>query len=330
MTNAVIPANTLQVPAYLDDVFGSESNITERSSVPTLSYEGKVWSINMNGDKTKLNRKNEDGDMEPVQILRVVIVDYSKSRGRTYYEGAYEPGRALAPLCWSDDNIMPHPSIASPQSTRCDTCPKAIKGSRITEQGKPTTACAQHKFIAVVPAFKLDHPPLRLKLAITSVYDKNNAAMNKEGWYAFDQYLDNLRTHRVKHTAGVVTKVRFDPNAAWPKLLFATERWLEPDEVPQIKAVMHTPEVKQLLVGSWAGAPTGAPGDTAKPVQHVIEPPAKPAPVPVQIVAKPMQNAGVVVEVVEKPVIKAEPKKPAKTAKTANSDLQGLLDDWTE
>lgn len=325
MTNSVIVANSgnAGVPAYLDDAFGSESNIAERASVPTLSYEGKVWSINLNGEKTRINRQNEDGDWEPVQVLRVVIVDYSKQRGRTYYEGAYEPGRALAPLCWSDDNIIPHPAVAAPQSARCDTCPKAIKGSRITEQGKPTTACAQHKFIAVVPAFKLDHVPLRLKLAITSVYDKNNPVMNKEGWFAFDQYLDHLRQNKVRHSAAVITKLRFDPNAAWPKILFSTDRWLEPQELPQIKAVMHTPEVKNLLVGSWAGAPTGLPGDTAKPVQHLIDPPVE---APPKKIAKP-----VTVEVKETVAAKAEPKKaPAKPSKEVAEGLKDLLNDWNE
>lgn len=321
MTNLVIAANAgnAGVPAYLDDAFGSTSNISERSSVPTLSYEGKVWSVNMNGEKTRITRQTEDGDVEPVQILRVVIVDYSKQRGRTYYEGAYEPGRALAPLCWSDDNIVPHSAITTPQSARCDTCPKAIKGSRITDQGKPTTACAQHKFIAVVPAYQLDHTPLRLKLAITSVYDKNNLVLNKEGWFAFDQYLEHLRKNQVRHSAAVVTKLRFDPNAAWPKILFSTDRWLEPQELPPIKAAVASAEVKQLLVGSWAGAPTGAPGDAAKPVQQVIDPPVVAAP---KKVVKP-----VTVDSKEVPVKKAAAAKPATDAPEG---LKDLLNDWTE
>lgn len=310
------------VPAYLDDAFGSETNIQERASVPTLSYEGKTWTINLNGERTKITRTNDDGDVEPVQVLRVVIVDYSKHRGRTYYEGSYEPGRALAPLCWSDDNIMPHPSIAAPQAKRCDQCPQSVKGSRITDQNKQTTACAQHKLIAVVPAFNLDHPPLRLKLAITSVYDKNNPEQNEQNWFAFDQYLEHLRKRQIKHTAAVVTKVKFDPSAPWPKLLFACDRWLEAEEVPQVKKSMTLPEVKQLLVGSWAGAHTGMAGDHALPVQQMIPPP--PTPKPAATPDKP-------VTVEAKAEVKAEVKKDkSKPAKGGAEGLASLLKDWHE
>jgi len=109
-----------QVPAHVAKFFREESNIADRMTVPSLGLTGKVWTISVNGEKTKLMRKDAEGDETPVGVFRVVILDYAKKRGRTYYEGAYDPTKEAPPACWSDDGVTPDASIAEPQASKCE------------------------------------------------------------------------------------------------------------------------------------------------------------------------------------------------------------------
>lgn len=256
------------LPAHVANFFGAEgSNIQDRQTVPSLSPQGKQWTVAINGEKTVLQRRNSDGDVEPVSTLKVVILDYAKRRGRAYYEGAYDPSKESAPLCWSDDGIAPDASLptlapgVAPEpgaprkmSLKCDSCPMAAKGSKVTDQGKAITACSQHRMLVVVPAAKLDMEPLRLKIAITSDFDKQSPDAEREGWFAFSNYTDFLKSRGVQHTAAIVTKMKFDTNAAFPKIFFATDRWLEPNELSVVAPLTKDERVQKLLGGTWTPA----------------------------------------------------------------------------
>lgn len=249
----IFDSNKLAPPSHVADAFADEKNITERNTVPSLSYEGKVWTVSINGEKTKYTKKDEDGEQVPVQTLRVAVLDFAKRRGRAYYEGAYDPAKPGSPLCWSEDGVKPHENVEAPQCASCDKCPMAAKGSKITEQGKAIAACSQHRMVVVAPLNKLDMP-LRMKLAITSDWDKQNPDLEKQGWFAFNNYTDFLRAKGISHTAAVVTKMKFDPNAVYPKVIFSPDRWLTEDEVAIVKPIIKSDEVKQLLSGTWTPA----------------------------------------------------------------------------
>jgi hypothetical protein len=363
MSKALTIFNTPQPadPSYVDDIFGEERNINDRVTVPALSYEGKVWTMSVNGEKTKVTKRTDDGDVEPVSTMRVVVLDYAKRRGRAYYEGSYDPSKPGSPLCWSDDGIKPHPAVTMPKCGTCDGCPMAVKGSKITDQGKAVTACSQHRMIVVVPAGKLDFTPMRMKLAITSDWDKNSPELEQQGWFAFNNYTDFLRTKNVPHTAAIVTKMKFDPNVPYPKVMFSPDRWLEADELAQIKPVVRSDAVKNLLGGTYT--PAGVDGKKiaeAEDADVVVESPKpavkKAAATSVieeddedEIVVKPKpaaKKAAVVMdddddEVEVKPAAKkaepkAEPKKAA--AKAAEPEASGkvpedvadLLAEWGE
>ena len=362
MSNALtlFDSPKLTVPKHVASFFAEESNIADRVTVPSLSYEGKVWTVSLNGEKTRLTRRDDDGDEVPVSVMRVVVLDYAKRRGRAYYEGAYDPAKAGAPLCWSEDGIKPHERVAEPKASACDSCPLAVKGSKVTEQGKAIAACSQHRMLVVVPAGKVDGEPLRMKIAITSDWDKNED-LAKEGWFGFQNYTDFLRTKGVQHTAALVTKMKFDPSVPYPKVIFSPDRWLEDDELTRVAPTVKSDKVKQLLAGTWtpAGvdgtkmdadedeAPAPAPKPVAKPapkpvaaVEDEDEAPApKPAAKPVKVqvalddedeAPKPVKvKAKVVKDEDEAPapkVAKEEPK-PAKAADLPG-DVADLLADW--
>ena len=257
-------------PAHIKALFGKHSNISDRVTVPSLTYEGKTWNVSINGEKQKLQRQNDEGDWEPVSIMRVAILDYAKRRGRTYYPGTYVEGRPGRPLCWSDDGIRPHASVDEPQNPTCDGCPMSIKQPRITESGQRVTSapCTQQRMVAVVPipANKTGFTPLRLKLAITSDYDGKSPELEVQGWYAFSNFIGYLRANGIDHTSAVLTKLRFDPNVNWPKVMFSAERYLSEAEAASIEPLIDSNDTKALLTGVWT--PNGAEGQkTAEPVE---------------------------------------------------------------
>lgn len=296
-------------PAHIANFFEAEgTNIAPRQTVPSISPEGKTWTLSLNGEKTKLQRRNQDGDLEPLPIMKAVILDYAKQRGRAYYEGEYDPGNVSAPVCWSDDGVAPDASLPGPFpagtavepgksrkiSAACATCPMAVKGSKVTPQGKAVTACGQHRMIALIPdpAMGLkDIPPLRLKIAMTSDWDKQSPDQEQQGWMAFSNYIDWLVARQVKHTAGLVTKMKFDPEAAYPKIFFSAERYLEPNELAIVAPLSKAPETTRLLGGTWTPAGVdGVPRDQQQlaqpkpsedlPVQPAAAAPAAAAPAP--------------------------------------------------
>lgn len=280
MGNALsILDNVPQLPQDYEEHFGG-GNITERVTVPSVTFTGKVWTINYNGEKIKLEKRDEDGDLTPISVMRVVILDYAKRRGRTYYEGEFDPEKPGVPVCWSDDGKTPHESVKEPCAAKCDGCPFSVKGSKITPQGKEVKACAEHRMIVVVPASNLGQfPPLRMKLAVTSDYDARSPELQAQGWYAFSNYMELLRARGVKHSARLVTKMKFDPNAAYPKVLFSVDRWLEGSELGIVGPMTQAEETKALLGGTWS--PNGADGTKALPTAApVVKAAPKAAPAP--------------------------------------------------
>jgi hypothetical protein len=255
---AILDQRPTSLSTETTQFFDENTNIPDKVTTPSLTYSGKTWAISLNGESTKLMKKNSDGDEEPLSVMRVVILDWNKRRGRAYYEGAYDSAKPGMPLCWSDDGVTPNSHIGTPQCATCDKCPKSIKGSKVTEQGKGVVACSEHRMLAVVPAGKLDIGPLRLKLAVTSDYDGQSPEHEAEGWFAFKGYADMLRARQVPHTAMLVTKMKFDKNKEYPKVLFSVDKWLPEDTLQSLMPVIKGDEVKKLLSGTWT--PAGADG----------------------------------------------------------------------
>jgi hypothetical protein len=282
---AMFDDKKMALPAHLRDL-NEEGNIQERNSVPSLSITGKVFEISVNGDKKKLVKVDEDGDEIPLSVFRAIILDYAKKRGRAYYEGAYDASAVKQPTCWSEDGVVPHASVPEDQKqcSKCESCPMAVKGSRLSDGDKPSkmSACGQHRMVVLIPANNLAHPPLRLKLAVTSDWDKNEE-WAAQGFFGFSNYTDFLRTKGVKHTAALVTKLKFDPNEAYPKLLFSPDKWLTPEQIDVIKPVLASDEVKQLVSGAFTpagadGKPTGGEDAAPAPKAAATKPKAAPAP----------------------------------------------------
>jgi hypothetical protein len=267
MSGEIIPFNhnaDNQLPAHLANVFGDEGNIAPRQSINQLSYRGKVWRRVVAGEETQLTRQSADtGEQEPIPIVQVILLDHNKQRSRSFFEGNYEDGKNSAPRCYSGDGIKPDASVKEPISATCATCPNAVKGSKITENGKQSTLCSPFKRVAVIPSANIgQHPPMLLKLAQTSIWDKDNPEEAK-GWYAWDNYLDMLRARGAKHTGMVETRIKFDLRVAYPKLLFSAARWLSPEEALTAKQAIESMATDIEAIVNGAGNSDGVMGQPA-------------------------------------------------------------------
>lgn len=272
-----------QLPAHIGAFMSDEeSNIAPKNTIPQLSFRGKVWRTVLEGEEKTVC--GQDG--EPRTVIKVVILNQNAARSRSFYEGAYVEGKSQAPACWSADGKVPDADVKEPQAAACASCPQSVKGSKITDAGKETTACAQYKRLAVVPYPGIHITPMLLRLPQTSLWDGKNEENEGKGWYAYDQYIDMLRARGCTHTAAVVTKVKFDSRTAYPKLLFAAEGWLAPDELLKLKAIWNGEDVKELINASEATTSVRAP-TTAQATPAAAPAPAAAAPKPAPAPAKP-------------------------------------------
>ena len=334
MKNEIIPfggSTAVAIPDYFADIFGSETNIPPKATTPQLSVKGGKFRIILDGEETVMMRTNPDtNEPEPVALVKLVVLNTGKRSARSYYPGKYNPENVTGPVCFSLDGEKPDASAAEPQAATCASCPMSQKGSKISEaSGKAITACTMQRRLAVVPASKLDFEPLLMRLAPTSAWDKNNAENESQGWYAWQQYLDFIASRGAKHTAAIVTMVKFDSATEYPKLLFKPDRFLTKEEAGQIKDVWNGEKVKALLeakeqdaIGSTVVEPfeNVAPTSAAvqvTPVAPKVEKPVK----PVKPVATPA--APVTKPVVIEPVAESR-------SEVIGDKLASLMDDWME
>jgi hypothetical protein len=354
MNTALVAIDSTAVaPAYADAFFREEGNVAAKVTIPSLSFKGKVWRVSLDGSETVLTRKNQDGEDEPTPIVKMVVLNFLKSRSRAYYEGAYEEGKAAAPRCASIDGVAPDASVAEPMSSTCASCPMSVKGSKVNDSGKATVACAQNKRLVVVPSAKLDFQPLLLRLAPTSMWDKDNKENEAKGWFAWDQYVDWLRTKGVNHTAKVVTSIKFDSRVAYPKLLFKGAGWLDEASMNAAAKVWNSEAVTDILngkefaavkpVGSEGIAPEGdddeaapAPAPTPAPApapapKAKAAPKPKPAPVaPAPVAAVDDDDEGGDIFQPAPAAAPAPAAPPAPAPATVAAGLAGLMAEWDD
>jgi hypothetical protein len=311
-TNVLTIFDQGQMPAHIADL-PIESNITGRDTVDQLSFRGKVWRVIVDGNEEVC--KNNEGD--PVQSVQMVILDYTKTRSRAYYPGNYIEGQSSAPVCWSKDGKLPDAAVTEKQHATCEGCPQSVKGSKVIEGANgvasKSAACAQFKRLAAVPIMDTAFKPLLVKIPQTSMWDANNKENEAKGFYAFDQYMDYLKRKGVKGTAQVVTKMKFDPRASYPKLLFGAHSWLPASETANIMAQLAAREKLDEILNVEAAALSRDADIPAAPDEYeapAVVKPAPPAPTAPVAAAAPPAPAPVKAPPKPRPVVVAKPVAP--------------------
>lgn len=240
--------NKAELPAHIAARYKpEESNIIPGDRQASLSIKGKVFTVTAQGETYPLMRDDGEGNEFPLAALPVIILDYGAKMGRSYYATDFNPDEIKEPTCYSLDSVAPEDDSAEKQSDKCATCPMSVKGSKVSDGGKPLTACSPHRILAVVPVKAMHVPPLRLRIAQTSNYDGRSPDLKAKLLFAFQNYLDYIRARGIPHTQAVVTQLSFDPSVAYPKLMFKAQRYVTEEEVAKVDQILEGSEVTDIL-----------------------------------------------------------------------------------
>jgi len=205
------------LPSYLkelqlDDTTKALMGGSGATGLKRISIKGGVWRMMVNGKEVA---KNED------RAMNVVVVAAAPKVSRTFYASTYsEGGEVKAPDCWSADGEVPSPKSENPQAKRCTDCPQNAKGSG---QGD-SRACRYSQRLAVVLANDIGGEVMQLTLPASSIF-----GAGEPGKWPLRTYAEMIGSKGVPITA-VVTEMRFDTEAATPKIAFKPVRVLDSDE----------------------------------------------------------------------------------------------------
>ena len=157
--------------------------------------------------------------------MNVIFVKMAHKASRMYYEGAYQEGQKVSPVCWSTDSEKPDADVKTPCASSCADCSKSVKGSG---QGGTGTACRLSWRTAVVLPNDPAGDVMQLVLPATSSFGKED-----NGRFPFRPYIQHLASHNV--SAGrVITKMAFDTKSPTPKVLFSPAGKVEDSDLPII------------------------------------------------------------------------------------------------
>ena len=182
------------------------------SSIPRISLKQSRFRMIVGGEEVAVL---------PSFDLDVVVIHANPAASKTFY-GKQWTGNddRESPDCFSNDGIRPHTDAKAPQCASCAQCPHNAWGSKINPTtGAQGKACTDTKRIAVVAPgvlgtgdlFQLAIPPASLK-----------------EWAGFIGQLQQVNPP-VPYFA-IVTKISFDTNQSYPKLLFTPVRYLSEAE----------------------------------------------------------------------------------------------------
>lgn len=236
----VIPLNGAQGPLAMRQRLAAgeslNSNFSSNApeSFPTLSIKGKVFRARIEGQEQPLMDPTTN---TPIPYMDVVLVNASPRLAKAYYATGFTEGDNNAPNCWSLDSLRPDPSVAQKINPTCPSCPMNQFNSRVMENGKGAKACSDYRRVAVVMPHMLgtDNPIVfMLKIPQSSL-------KNLKG------YADLLSRHQFE-TQGCITRMTFDHQEAYPKLLFNFVGPLNEAQYEQALLLAVSDKVKAMLM----------------------------------------------------------------------------------
>ena len=293
-TDLVTVLKDLPIPAHLQKKEGAALSSAEAArgiksiSFPRISIAGSKFHVVEEGVKTLITDPDKPGQGLPLMQLEVVIVGWNPHVSKTYYEGEYSDDQeGSEPNCRSDDGIKPDADVATPVCASCALCPMNKWGSKVSaKSGKDVKACEDSKRIVILPTRNMATQKVyavQIKPASLKAWSKYVSALTSKGLELFD----------------VVTSLRFDPTADFPKLEFHYNRFLTPEEHAiatarkegeDVKLIAHPRQVDHVPAAPALPAPAVAPAPAAQGLAEAMkkaEKPkaeAKPKPAPVKSV----------------------------------------------
>jgi hypothetical protein len=257
MSKAITAFDKSALPAEIADLFdvdafGDDLSAGVTGGFGVLSIRGSKWRIKHGGEESPVLDEND----EPKASLDVVLLKASPYVSRNFYEDKYAEGDAEAPDCFSLDGRTPDISSRKKQAETCASCPNSVWGSRITEAGKKSKACADARRVAVVPLGDIPNEvyggPMLLRIPVMSLAD-------------LSAYGKKLKGVGIPYNA-VGTKLSFDIDSSYPKLLFKAVRKLTTEELIEAGKQIKS-DTTEAIINTVSAAEASAPAtETPTPV----------------------------------------------------------------
>ena len=306
--------NSAKVPAFVANAELSETTLalaggpSSGPGVKRVSIKGGVFRLIAGGKEiASIDERHLD----------VIVVKAAPKVSRIFYAGKYDkdaPG--AAPDCWSNDGDTPDKSVKEPQASTCAKCPQNIAGSG----NGNSRACRYQQRLAVVLANNPEGDVLQITLPATSIFGKGEG--DKLPLQAYARWAAT-QTPPVNLDM-VVTRMKFDTTVEAPKIVFAPQRWLTPDEYETVKDKAAGVEAQRAVLMT----PAMADGVT-KPAPMLIEGKRPDAEAQEEEAPKPKKKAAPAVSEDEEPEVrKAAPKADAVPAKKGK--LADIVADWDD
>ena len=316
------------VPAYLANRPDAPAEGTPLSlgggggGFDRLSINAKVFGITSGGDTKPLPHREADGrfvESVAAQSVEAVILGINPIPSKAFFghEGP-QPGQKQNPVCMSVNGKTPD-TINSQvvMSTSCTSCPLNRFGSHRNGKGK---ACADKVRVAVCLPHYRPNDILLLQVPPT-------------GFDTLEQFGNDMTAMRCHPHWAIVRIYMKDPNTLpYPHLVFERGRFLEPNEVDAVNAMVESrsDEIVGMLgtdaavevVPPEAVSPhahvflSGAPAQAGAPQTHTAAPPSQqighqPAQQPAQQAAQPQAGAVMPGQAAQQPAQQAAPQQAA-------------------
>jgi hypothetical protein len=299
MNELTIFKNGAQLPTHFEKSdFDSNKDLASGGSnfPPMIKIKNGVFVLVKNGETTPIGA-----------VFTGVIVGAAPSKmpAKKYYKDKYtgkEESNA-APDCASANGVTPDSTIKHPVCATCALCPNNVFGSKVNELGNPTKLCTDYKRIVFYIAnsnpgadkfFRMDLPTMSMKTATQ---------------YANLLDLKGIPVH------GVITRVAFDQNESYPKVIFDAIEILSTEKYAVIKQEMADPEIQRILTMEavvFEDAQVTEQEETQQPTT-----PRKP-----KIILKKTIKATPEAETVS---LEIKPDKENKIVRSLDADLDGML-----
>lgn len=255
----LIPTN-VKVPAHIANRVGQPSALAQSLS-GGIGGGGDFPRISLKGSRFRI----KDGDVEnvlPDTTIDVVIVGANPRLSKTWYAKTWDPNaEPAAPDCFSLDGVRPSADAENPQNDLCATCPHNAWGSKVTPLGQKIKACSDLKRLAVVAADDPTGPVYLLQVT--------PAALKGLNVYQKELTMRGIPPEVVK------TRLSFDTEASFPKLMFGFGGFLDEEGMAAVDQLFGSAQVKEIT-GEEAAAPA-LPAPVEKPKPQLVK--AAPGPV---------------------------------------------------
>jgi len=261
------------------------------------------------------------------RFLDVVIVKAAPKVSRIFYAKSYDGDNITGPDCWSNDGDRPDASAENKQAVSCMSCPQNIAGSG---QGN-SRACRYQQRLAVVLENNIEGTVLQLTLPATSVFGKEDG--DKRPLQAFARNLA-MQNPPISPEM-VVTRMKFDTKAEAPKLHFAPNRWLTPEEYEIVKAQGESDDAKRAVVMTVAAsdgiksAPAPLKIEGKRPMGELTKEEDAPAYEPIAAKAAKAKAKPAEVEEDAEPEVRKESAKPS-AVPAKKGKLADIVSDWDD